>query len=106
VLRSHGAPKCELTPSAISSLTLLTSGGISNILLRLEEGKLVTRTPNPDDGRGVVVRLTSRGKALADSAVEDVLQAERQVISGLTESESASLTAGLARLAASLQNGL
>ena len=47
----------------LSSDALLTQGGISRLVARLEASGLLERVPDPDDGRASRVRLTDAGAA-------------------------------------------
>ena len=67
-LRVAGPPY-RLSPSRLQATLLFTSGGLSNLLKRLELGGLVRRSTDPKDGRGVVVKLTAKGQRLADAAM-------------------------------------
>lgn len=64
-LRSIGPP-FELRPTALRARLLLTSGGVSNVLGRLEHDGLVKRSRDRADGRGAIVRLTPEGVRVAD----------------------------------------
>ena len=68
-LRRQGAPY-RLTPTELSSATMLTSGAMTNRLDRLEANGLVRREADPGDRRGVHVALTERGVKLVDQAIE------------------------------------
>ena len=61
-LRRAGAPY-ELSPGRLLRETLVTSGTMTNRVDRLAARGLVERYPDPDDRRGVIVRLTPEGKA-------------------------------------------
>ncbi|HEX6933291.1 MAG TPA: MarR family transcriptional regulator [Streptosporangiaceae bacterium] len=95
-LRRQGPPY-QLSPGALLRATLVTSGTMTNRIDRLAEGGLVTRLPDPQDKRGVLVRLTDRGKAVADAALAGLLEQERGLLAGLDASERA-LLASLLRL--------
>ena len=41
---------------------------VTNVAGRLEAAGLVTRRPDPDDGRGVLVEITDAGRAVAAKA--------------------------------------
>ena len=56
--------------------------------------------PDPDDRRGVRVRLTTRGKEAVDSALADLLDRERGLLAELDEASLSSLAAQLRRLVA------
>jgi DNA-binding MarR family transcriptional regulator len=68
-LGRSGAPY-ELSPEALASSTMPSSGGTTARLDRLERAALVTRTPDPDDRRGALVGLTDRGLAPVDAALD------------------------------------
>ncbi len=68
-LRRQGAPY-RLTPTELSSATMLTSGAMTNRLDRLEADGLVRREADPGDRRGVRVVLMKRGLKLVDQAIE------------------------------------
>lgn len=59
-LRREPAPH-ELQPRTLAARSSLTTGGISNIVNRLEKAALVERRPNERDGRSALVRLTTTG---------------------------------------------
>jgi DNA-binding MarR family transcriptional regulator len=74
-LRSVGAPH-EMRPSDLKVRLLLTSGGVSNVLNRLEKAGLVEREQDTTDGRSSWVRLTSTGVETADVTMQAWSQAE------------------------------
>jgi DNA-binding MarR family transcriptional regulator len=96
-LRRQGPPY-QLSPGSLLRATLVTSGTMTNRIDRLAEGGLVRRLPDPQDKRGVLVKLTDRGKAVADSALTDLLEQERGLLTGLDASERGLLAALLRML--------
>jgi DNA-binding MarR family transcriptional regulator len=68
-LRRSGEPY-ELRPTEIYKESLLSSGAITNRIDKVEKKGWVKRYDSPEDRRGVVVRLTAAGRAIADKAVE------------------------------------
>ena len=66
-LRRHG-PKGGLTPTQLLRSVVLSSGGMTSRLDKLEASGLVLRKPDPSDRRGVVVALTAKGKKVIDAA--------------------------------------
>jgi len=82
-LRRAGRPYM-LSPGALVTQTLVTSGTMTNRIDRLESRGLVTRQPDPNDRRGVRVRLTTRGKEVVDSALADLLDSEQDLLSALS----------------------
>jgi DNA-binding MarR family transcriptional regulator len=59
------SPDQRSAPTAIAGVLGRTTGGMSLALDRLEVAGLVRRTPDPTDGRRVVVALTAAGTRLA-----------------------------------------
>src|SRR5437879_5877197 len=68
-LRRSGAP-FQLPPHQLQGMVLISSGGLTNRLNRLENNGLIARLPDPDDRRGVLVTLTKKGLAVVDEAVQ------------------------------------
>ena len=89
-LRRAGEPY-QLSPGALVTQTLVTSGTMTNRIDRLELGGLVERLPAPADRRGVLVRLTPTGRARVDAALEDLLRVERGLLGALSEEERTTL---------------
>jgi DNA-binding MarR family transcriptional regulator len=74
---------------------MVTSGTMTNRVDRLASKGLVQRMPDPDDKRGVLVRLTNEGRSRVDAALEGLLEQERELLESLTTSQRASLAAML-----------
>jgi DNA-binding MarR family transcriptional regulator len=79
----RGGPPYEKTPSELAELQLVTAGGMTVRLNRLQRAGLIERRPNPRDGRGVLVRLTPRGQQLADDALTTLIETQEADIGGL-----------------------
>lgn len=67
LLRS--GPAHELSPSALNRWLMISGGGLTKRMTRLEERGLITRRLDPDDRRSLLVALTEAGKELAERAV-------------------------------------
>lgn len=52
------------SPTALGHLLALTPAGMTQLLDRLENRKLVSRAPNPGDRRATVLVLTAKGREL------------------------------------------
>jgi DNA-binding MarR family transcriptional regulator len=98
-LRRSGAPYA-LTPTALYEATMVTSGAMTARLDRLEKAGLIARAPHPADRRGVLVRLTGKGRELIDEAVTAHVENERRILSGLTAKEQETLIELLEKLIA------
>lgn len=82
-LRRSGAP-FALTPTQLYRSLMLTSGAITNRLDRLEAAKLLVRSNDPNDRRGVLVKLTDKGLKLIDEAVIVHMEVEARMLSQLS----------------------
>lgn len=89
-LRREGEPYA-LTPGALMSELLVSSGTMTNRIDRLEGAGLVTRTPSPHDRRAVVVSLTDEGKRRVDAALMSLLECERAILAPLNVPEKEQL---------------
>ncbi|THD68098.1 MarR family transcriptional regulator [Robertkochia marina] len=76
----HGSPSTTLGPRMGMEATSL-----SRILKNMETKGLIYRTPNPEDGRGVIIRLTPLGKEKRDISREVVLRFNDMVRSQVSE---------------------
>jgi DNA-binding MarR family transcriptional regulator len=81
-LRRSGKPY-QLTPTALSRAMMISSGGTTKRVDRLEERGLLERSPDPNDRRGIVVALTPRGVQVVDEAVAAHVADEQRVLSAL-----------------------
>ncbi len=102
-LRRAGAPHC-LTPTALFSALMVTSGTMTHRLKRLEASGLVERVANEQDARSMQVRLTPEGLALIDRAVEAHIENERSILSAMPASLVAELDERLAALLLTLEH--
>ena len=103
-LRRAG-PDHRLTPGQLVRETMVTSGTMTNRVDRLAGRDLVRREEHPQDGRGVLVRLTEDGLRAVDSAFAELLDAERDILGDLPEDQHEQLTDALRRLLARYDRG-
>ena len=91
-----------LTPTALFEAAMMSSGGMTARIDRLEKVGLVERRPHPTDRRATLVRLTDKGFALIDSIMPSHQDTAREALAGLSVDEQKALNALLARLIAGL----
>ena len=96
-LRRSGTPYA-LTPTALYEAAMLSSGGMTNRIDRLETAGLIERQKHPTDRRGVLVALTSEGKELIDKLVPLHVANEQRMLGALTAREQTQLGQLLAKL--------
>jgi len=98
-LRVRPTPR-QLTPTELYRSLLISSGGLTKILHRLEAAGWIDRPANPADGRSLLVRLTRKGKAQVERVIETVITHEEQALAALSASEQAELARLLGKLVA------
>jgi DNA-binding MarR family transcriptional regulator len=96
-LRRAGAPY-QLSPKALLQQTLVSSGTMTNRIDRLVERELVERETDPNDGRGILVVMTERGRDRVDSAISLLLLGESELLDGLSPLERERLSTLLRKL--------
>jgi len=100
-LRRAGKPY-RLSPGRLASTVILSTGGMTKRLDRMQDARLIRRSPDPEDRRALLVELTPAGLRAVDGAIEAHLDAERRILGGLSRSEQAELERLLRLLDASI----
>lgn len=103
-LRRSGEPY-SLAPRDLSAALMVTSGGITGRLDKLERAGLLERSPDAADRRGIRVTLTAEGRALIDEAVEVGLAIQRDALEPFTKTQVRQLDALLRGLLQSAEHG-
>ncbi|MFI6729694.1 MarR family transcriptional regulator [Streptomyces sp. R-74717] len=101
-LRRSGPPYRQ-TAGELADIALVTTGGITLRLDRLEKAGLVTRERDLDDRRVVHARLTERGIEIADVVAVAHFANEQRMLAELSESECRQLGRLLGKLERSLE---
>jgi DNA-binding MarR family transcriptional regulator len=96
-LRRAGAPYA-LRPTELYTALMISSGGLTARLDRLEEAGLIRRRASEDDARSVLVELTPTGRKKIEAAFRADMALENRMVSGLSESERAELVRLLRKL--------
>jgi DNA-binding MarR family transcriptional regulator len=104
VLRRSGHP-FELTPSELARQRMMTSGGMTAALDRLERRGLLARAPNPADRRGTLIRLTDAGLEVTEDAMARHTEVEHTLVASLSPAERATLIDLLRRLLLDVEPG-
>ncbi|MER5900521.1 MarR family transcriptional regulator [Streptomyces mirabilis] len=96
-LRRSDAPY-TLSPRQLSATLMLTTGGMTGRLDKLERAGLLRRSPDPHDRRGLQVTLTDKGLRLIDEAVGAGLAVQTEALAHLDEERAGQLAALLREL--------
>ena len=73
-------------------------------LRKLEDRGFITRSSDPADGRGVVVKLMPSGRDAVDRALSKLIEAEHTLITALSTSEQATVAQALRSLSLNVEN--
>lgn len=101
-LRRAGMPY-TLGPTQLFETLMVSSGGMTNRLDRLEKAGLIARTPNPADRRGTLVSLTQKGLELMERIVPLHVENEARALHALSREEQELLNELLGKLIAGLE---
>jgi DNA-binding MarR family transcriptional regulator len=86
------APLGQVRMSMLAELIVQSRSRVTHTAARLERRGWVKRTPAPDDGRGVLLRLTEEGRAAIERfAVVHVTSVRRHLVDVLTPEQFATL---------------
>lgn len=87
----QAAPGYQLKPTVLSSRCGLSSGGTSNVLLRLTRAGYTTREANVQDGRSTWAHLTQEGEALTRSLQGTTATEHQKLLDRLPEGSASAL---------------
>ena len=96
-LRRAGEPYV-LRPTDLFTSLMITSGGLTARLDRLEAAGLIRRRRTDEDRRSFLVELTPAGKKKIEAAFRADMELENKMVEGLSESERAELVRLLRKL--------
>jgi DNA-binding MarR family transcriptional regulator len=83
----------------IGSRLMVHPTSVTNTIARLDAAGLVSRRPNPRDGRGVLAAITDEGRRVAEAATKDLMAADFG-LAVLSEPERADLYAAMRKVRA------
>ncbi len=102
-LRRSGDPYA-LTPTQLYEATMVSSGGMTNRIDRLEKAGLVERRKNPNDRRGVIVALTTDGFNKITQLIPKHVENEQRILAAMSSDELQQLNKLTEKLLASLED--
>ncbi|EJT04881.1 MarR family transcriptional regulator [Rhizobium sp. CCGE 510] len=101
-LRRSGPPY-RLTPTDMYSALMISSGGLTHRLDRLQKAGLIRRERSQRDGRSIEVALTEAGAALAEKAFRTDMTSEMSFLHPLDAKEREALAGLLRKLIAGIE---
>jgi DNA-binding MarR family transcriptional regulator len=96
-LRRAGIPY-RLKPTELSSDLMVTSGGMTNRLDRMDKSGLIVRQPDPTDRRGVLVCLSEHGRRLVDEILGAYVENQHRLLGSLDQADRDALANILRKL--------
>lgn len=102
-LRRAGAP-FTLMPTDLYRSTMVSSGGMTSRLDKLEKAGHIARKRHPTDRRAVMIELTDQGKQLVEAMLPEYVEAQKRALSRLSDADREKLCEGLRKLLASLED--
>lgn len=75
----------------LAKVALYEQSRMTRIIEKMEERGLVTRRPDPDDGRRVRVHLTDEGKNISDRLVRDAGLHEKKLLDAIAHEEGSDI---------------
>ncbi len=91
-------PPYKMTPTQLHNRLLVTSGGMTGRIDRLQRRGLVCRLPDPEDRRSILVELTESGLEHFEGVAHTHLRIMEQLTKGLTSEERECLAGLLSKL--------
>ena len=76
-----------LSPTAIAERLLVTTASMTSLLDTLERRGLLTRSPDPDDRRKLLVALTDDGRQIVGEFLPEIVAVQTAIMAGLPEAE-------------------
>jgi len=87
------------TPTELSRYTGLTTGSTTAMLNRLEKAKLITRKPNPNDGRGILIEVSENLSETLRPTFADIQKVQNKLIASYSAKELKTIADFLTRFA-------
>ncbi|HWG28223.1 MarR family transcriptional regulator [Actinospica sp.] len=101
-LRRSGEP-FSLSPTALAESLMLTTGGMTGRLDKLQKAGLVDRCPDPGDRRALKACLTDKGRAVVDEALAAGLVVQSEALGQLPPENRSALADHLRALLSTLE---
>ena len=100
----RSGPPYQLTPTELYRSTMMSSGGMTARVDKLEKAGLVERRPHPEDRRALSVCVTPRGLKLVKDMIPGYVDMQNDAVAGLTGPEQKQLSSLLGKLIRSVND--
>ncbi len=87
IRRAKAHPPYELMPSELCNYMLFSWGGITKVMQRLENKKIITRVNSCRDKRIRMIRLTDLGENITEQAALELHRFHKELLIGFSEEE-------------------
>lgn len=87
-----------LSPTQLYDLTIFSSGGMTKVLKRLQERKLIQRKESPNDKRCMLVCLTPSGEELVKKSLNEISKECNKYFTAFSEEEKELFSALLKKI--------
>jgi DNA-binding MarR family transcriptional regulator len=91
-------PPHTISPTELCRALLISSGGLTKVLYRLQDQQLISRPNNPSDGRSLLVALTETGKQRVEAATVELMGLHHRQINMLDDAEQDTLNTLLEKM--------
>lgn len=85
------------TPTELARYTGLTTGSTTAMLDRLEKAKLITRLPNPNDRRGLLIEINKKSKERIAAMFGGIQETQNELIADYSDEDLEIIAYFLAR---------
>lgn len=96
----RSGPPYKLMPTDLYKSTMMSSGGMTARLDRLEKAGYITRCSHPSDRRALMVCLSETGLSVIKNLMPEYIACQVKLVSGLDRSEVQTLSHLLGKLIA------
>lgn len=95
----RSGPPYALRPTELFRSLMISSGGLTDRLNRLQKAGLISRPPSPGDRRSLLVQLTLEGRDKVEAAFREDMAVEARLLAPLDPADRRALAALLRKLA-------
>lgn len=99
----RSGPPYALRPTELYRSLMISSGGLTDRLNRLQKAGLITRPPSPEDRRSLLVQLTPEGRDKVEAAFREDMAVEAKLLAPLAPADRATLADLLRKLALAMK---